>query len=94
MLAYAALIAAISGIAWSAIFIRWSALPGPSSAFYRVFIAALVLVPWWLITGLTIPKRRARIAGTTSHTYLLALCGGVFFGLDLALYNTDRKSVV
>ena len=88
LLAYAALLVAISGIAWSAIFIRWSALPGPSSAFYRVFIAALVLVPWWLITGLTIPKRRARIAGTTSRAYLLALCGGVFFGLDLALYNT------
>ena len=74
MLDYAALLAAISGIAWSAIFIRWSALPGPSSAFYRVFIAALVLVPWWLITGLTIPKRRVRIAGTTSRAYLLALC--------------------
>ena len=44
-LAYGALLVAISGIAWSAIFIRWSAVPGPSSAFYRVFIASPVLVP-------------------------------------------------
>ena len=38
-----------SGTSWScsrsAIFIRWAGIPGPSSAFYRVFIASLVLVP-------------------------------------------------
>jgi drug/metabolite transporter (DMT)-like permease len=87
-LAYAALLAAISGIAWSAIFIRWSAIPGPSSAFYRVFIAALVLVPWRVISSIASPRARARMTGTSMRGYLLALGGGVFFGLDLALYNT------
>jgi drug/metabolite transporter (DMT)-like permease len=88
-LAYAALLVAISGIAWSAIFIRWSAVPGPSSAFYRVFIAALVLVPWRILSALTSSQERARVAGVSRRAFLLALCGGVFFGFDLALYNTS-----
>src|SRR5262245_51412468 len=82
--AYAALLIAISGIAWSAIFIRWAAVPGPSSAFYRVFIAALVLVPWRTATLGTSHGMR----GVTRRSVLLALAGGVFFGCDLALYNT------
>ena len=87
-LAYGALLIAISGIAWSAIFIRWSAVPGPSSAFYRVFIAALVLVPWRIISSLASTNERGRVKRTTRRAFLLALGGGVFFGLDLALYNT------
>ena len=87
-LAYAALLVAISGIAWSAIFIRWSAVPGPSSAFYRVFIAALVLVPWRFISSLVSRGERRRVLTTSRRAFLLALGGGVFFGLDLALYNT------
>lgn len=60
--------------------IRWAEVPGPSSAFYRVFIAALVLVPWRV-------ARRPPEAPAWRPA-LLALSGGVFFGLDLALYNT------
>jgi drug/metabolite transporter (DMT)-like permease len=87
-LAYGALAIAISGIAWSAIFIRWSAVPGPTSAFYRVFIAALVLVPWRLFSALSSAHARADAARINSRAILLALAGGVFFGVDLALYNT------
>lgn len=87
-LAYGALLVAISGIAWSAIFIRWSAVPGPTSAFYRVFIAALVLVPWRVISMLIVPRERARVGSNSARALLIALGGGVFFGLDLALYNT------
>jgi drug/metabolite transporter (DMT)-like permease len=83
--AYGALLIAIAGIAWSAIFIRWSAVPGPTSAFYRVFIASLVLVPWWGIRQLA---GGAQTRGLTHRSVLLALGGGIFFGLDLALYNT------
>ena len=88
-LAYAALLVAISGIAWSAIFIRWSDVPGPSSAFYRVFIAALVLVPWRVLSALVSASERARVARVSRRAFLLALGGGVFFGFDLALYNTS-----
>ena len=86
-LAYGALLVAISGIAWSAIFIRWSAIPGPSSAFYRVFIASLVLVPWRLATSLA-QARTGGMVKARPRAMLLALIGGIFFGLDLALYNT------
>ena len=87
-LAYGALLIAISGIAWSAIFIRWSAVPGPSSAFYRVFIASLVLIPWRIISALVSTDERRKVTSITRRACLLALGGGVFFGLDLALYNT------
>ena len=87
-IAYGALLIAISGIAWSAIFIRWSAVPGPSSAFYRVFIAALVLVPWRLATAFRPYHDGAARRRINRRGVLLALGGGVFFGLDLALYNS------
>lgn len=87
-IAYGALLLAISGIAWSAIFIRWSAVPGPSSAFYRVFIAALVLVPWRLATARRARRDGGPRRGANRRALVLAIGGGVFFGLDLALYNS------
>ena len=77
--AYVALAAAVAGIAWSSVLVRWADLPGPASAFYRVLIAAAVLVPWRVVRGGNRPSRT---------TVLVALGGGAFFGLDLALYNT------
>jgi drug/metabolite transporter (DMT)-like permease len=86
-LAYGALLLTISGIAWSAILIRWAGVPGPSSAFYRVFIAGLVLVPWWILWRRSIGAPRQ--AGALSRrAVLLALAGGALFALDLAFYNT------
>ena len=82
-LAYGALLLAISGIAWSALFIRWSGVPGPSSAFYRVFIAGLVLVPWKILA-----RPLPRPAAANRRPVLLALGAGFFFALDLACYNT------
>jgi drug/metabolite transporter (DMT)-like permease len=67
-------------IAWSAPLVRWAGVPGATSAFYRVCIAAVVLVPYWLLSG------RAR--NVTLSAALVALLGGAFFGMDLALFNT------
>ncbi len=78
-LAYAALGIAILGISWSAILVRWAAVPGSASAFYRVLIAAAVLVPWRLVRGGKHADRRA---------VLLSLLGGAFFAVDIALFNT------
>jgi drug/metabolite transporter (DMT)-like permease len=55
--AYGALMVAVGGITWSAIFVRWAGALGPVSAFYRVLIAAGVLVPWWL--AVTYQQREA-----------------------------------
>lgn len=79
--AYLALVAGIVCIAWSAIFVRWTDIPGPASAFYRMLIPAVVLLPTFLFDreGIQLNKRMLGI---------IAL-GGLFFALDLALYNTS-----
>ncbi len=80
-LAYLALVGGILCIAWSAIFVRWTDIPGPASAFYRLLIPALVLAPTWLFDRKT-PRVDAR-------TLAIICVGGVFFALDLAFYNTS-----
>ena len=81
LLAYAALAAAIAGISWSALFVRWAEIPGSASAFYRVLIAGAILVPWRVARGATRPMPNAAAIWT-------AVAGGVFFALDLALWNS------
>jgi drug/metabolite transporter (DMT)-like permease len=80
-LPYLALIAGIVCIAWSAIFVRWTDIPGPASAFYRMLIPAVVLLPTFLFDREGIRLNR-RMLG------IIAL-GGLFFALDLALYNSS-----
>jgi drug/metabolite transporter (DMT)-like permease len=67
-------------MSWSALFVRWADVPAPASAFYRVLIAASVLVPWRAVRGSsrTIDRR----------SVWLALAGGVFFAFDLLLFNS------
>lgn len=79
--AYLALVAGIVCIAWSAIFVRWTDIPGPASAFYRMLIPAVVLLPTFLFDR----------AGTRLNARMLGIIalGGLFFALDLALYNTS-----
>jgi drug/metabolite transporter (DMT)-like permease len=86
--AYGALVVAVLGITWSAIFVRWAGVPGPASAFYRVFIAALVLWPWRAVRALNARSDDEPRARQDPRAIWLALAGGAFFGLDLALYNT------
>jgi len=66
-------------IGWSAIFVRWTDIPGPASAFYRMLIPAVVLLPTWLW------DRSQRVSW---RTLAIIALGGLFFALDLALYNT------
>jgi len=79
--AYLALIAGILCIAWSAIFVRWTSIPGPASAFYRLLIPAVVLLPTWLLPG-----TRTKLS---LRSYAIIAVGALFFALDLALYNTS-----
>jgi drug/metabolite transporter (DMT)-like permease len=77
---YLALVAGIACIAWSALFVRWTEMPGPASAFYRMLIPAVVMVPTWFFDrGPRLSARRLAIIAV----------GGIFFGLDLAFYNTS-----
>ena len=80
-LAYFALVGGILCIGWSAIFVRWTDIPGPASAFYRLLIPALVLAPTWLWD-----RKKPRVDLRT----LAIICGGgIFFALDIAFYNTS-----
>jgi len=78
--AYLALVLGIVCIAWSAIFVRWTDIPGPASAFYRMLIPAMVLLPTFATD-----RKRERV---TSRSWMIIGLGGLFFALDLALYNT------
>jgi len=79
--AYLALTTGIVCIAWSAIFVRWTSIPGPASAFYRLLIPAIVLLPTWLLPG-----KRSKLG---ARSYAIIAIGGLFFALDLAFYNTS-----
>jgi len=77
---YLALATGVLCIGWSAIFVRWTDMPGTASAFYRVLIPALLLLPTALIH-----RDAPRIS---TRTLAIIAVGGMFFALDLALYNT------
>ena len=75
----------VFAIGWSALFVRWSAVPGWTSAFWRMTIAQLVFVPWAL-------GARAR-QGTAAPAFTrdavrAAILAGIFFAADLAFFNT------
>src|SRR5512138_1521754 len=74
--AYTALALGVFAIGWSALFVRWSAVPGWTSAFWRMALAQLVFVPW----ALAWRPSRAAVRD--------AVIAGVFFAADLALFNS------
>ncbi len=75
------MLAGILCIAWSAIFVRWTDMPGPASAFYRLLIPAIVLVPTWFFD-----RDKTRM---DAKSLAIIAVGGLFFALDLAFYNTS-----
>ena len=78
---YGALAVGVVAIAWSAIFVRWAQMPGVTSAFYRIFIASILLWPILLAS-------KVRLSGCTGQTLLLTVLSGVFFAGDIAMFNT------
>ena len=69
---------------------RWADVPGTASAFYRVLIAGAVLIPWWLATKKGDSPLFSQRKGTaySRQAAWVAIAGGVFFALDIALWNT------
>lgn len=88
---YLILAAGIVCIAFSAIFTRWAAVPGTVSAFYRLAIATAALaVPFARTTVHTMPRGGAIARKPVSwRVWALAAGAGIFFALDLALWNTS-----
>jgi drug/metabolite transporter (DMT)-like permease len=81
--AYAVLALGVFAIGWSALFVRWSEVPGWTSAFWRMALAQLVFVPWALASRRGNAQRRPSRAAVRD-----AIIAGVFFAADLALFNT------
>jgi len=81
---YVALATGIACIGWSAIFVRWTDMPGPASAFYRMLVPAVVLAPTWFFGRGA--HRRNRV---DPRTFAIITIGGLFFALDLAFFNTS-----
>jgi len=77
---YLALAAGVVCISWSAIFVKWTDMPGPASAFYRMLISAVVLTPTWFF-------RRGEPRSDRRAIFIISV-GGIFFALDLAFFNT------
>ena len=78
--AYVSLAVGTVCIGCSAIFVRLAGISGTASAFYRVLIAGVVLVPWWSSRRAPFPHGR--------EIFLISM-GGVFFALDLVLWNSS-----
>lgn len=77
---YLALGVGILSLGFGGIFVRWANAPGPVTSFYRMAITLVVLaIPF---------GRRAQRAGVSRRGVGLAVLGGLFFGVDMALWST------
>ncbi|MBT3314409.1 MAG: DMT family transporter [Anaerolineae bacterium] len=81
-LPYIALLIAILSMGTSAIFVRWADAPGPITAFYRVFLATVILTPFFL-------QRCLKECNLSKRILIMPLLGGLFTAFDLALWNTS-----
>jgi drug/metabolite transporter (DMT)-like permease len=82
ILPHLALTFGVMALGMSAIFVRWANAPGAVCGFYRMSIAAAVL----LLPFAMEVRRRGR---PCIRHVLFAMLGGLFFALDLAAWNTS-----
>jgi drug/metabolite transporter (DMT)-like permease len=81
-MAYLALAVGLLSIGFSAIFVRQAGAPGTVSAFYRMAIAAVFMMPLFLV------RLRGRRYHLTPTVVLIPLLAGVLFALDLSFWAT------
>lgn len=79
-LKYLFLLFGILCISWSAIFVKMAGISGLGSAFYRLFIGTLGIIPIWFM------GKRSKI---NFQSFKIAVICGVIFACDLALWNTS-----
>ena len=79
-IAYLFLTFGIVCIGFSAIFVKFAGVSGFVSAFYRLFFAGCVIIPWWILSKKPLPEKRV---------LCFILLGGLFFAIDLVLWNTS-----
>ena len=70
-------------ISLSPILVKGMPVPGLSSAFYRIFIAWLVLMPFCLLTG--------KLKSISAKDKRIAVLGGLIFASDIAVWNESIR---
>ncbi|HKP54808.1 MAG TPA: DMT family transporter [Chloroflexia bacterium] len=85
---YLALALGIVCIGFSAIFTKWAEVPGSVSAFYRVVIATAALSVPYALHSARARKSPERVRMTPRLMWGVGFAG-IFFALDLALWNTS-----
>jgi len=82
ILPYLILVFGVTAMGMSGIFVRWANAPGAVSAFYRMLIAVAVF-------AVPVGLRVKREAPLSPRHLRFAVIGGIFFALDLAIWNTS-----
>jgi drug/metabolite transporter (DMT)-like permease len=82
ILPYLALAVGILALSFSAMFVRWADAPGPITGFYRIFFAALILMPFFT-------RRCAKQCTVNRTNVIFPILGGLFSALDLATWNSS-----
>lgn len=80
-LPYFALVAGILALSLSSLFVRWAAAPGTVTSFFRMTIASVVLLPFFL-------GRKGLKLKVNWRWVPLALLGGLFTALDHSIWST------
>jgi len=79
---YIALAIGILALSFSAMFVRWADAPGPITGLYRVFLASLLLTPFFIYN--------CRQGCNFKLSFLVfPILGGLFTAGDFALWNTS-----
>ena len=81
-LPYLALGAGVLALTFSTLFLRWSTAPGAITAYYRMSIAMLFLIPFWV-------TREKKRNVPMKFFWLIPLVGGLFTALDHAVMSTS-----
>jgi drug/metabolite transporter (DMT)-like permease len=76
-----ALLLSVVCIGLSAIFVKWAAVPGAASGFWRMGFAVLLMLPLFL-------RDRKQRQITSRRAVLLAMLSGVMFAGDIFFWNT------
>ncbi|HCB01526.1 MAG TPA: hypothetical protein DEP19_04010, partial [Anaerolineae bacterium] len=79
---YIALAVGITALSLSAMFVRWADAPGPITGFYRVSIATILFLPFFIQRQRTLPPLQMKWVW-------FPLLAGLFTALDFATWNTS-----
>lgn len=83
-LAYAALGVGVLALSFSAMFVRWADAPGPVIGFYRVLIATILFIPFFI-------QRQKKLTPLRWRWVWFPILAGLFTALDFATWNTSVK---